>query len=50
MPKIIPVAVFDCVVFDCVVLGANDDLAPRKLLPALYCRFRDGRTSHEAMS
>ncbi len=36
MPKIIPVAVFDCVVF-----GATGDLTLRKLLPALYYRFRD---------
>ena len=38
MPKIIPVAVFDCVVF-----GATGDLTLRKLLPALYYRFRDGQ-------
>jgi glucose-6-phosphate 1-dehydrogenase len=37
-PKIIPVAVFDCVVF-----GATGDLTLRKLLPALYWRFRDGQ-------
>lgn len=36
MPKIIPVAIFDCVVF-----GATGDLTLRKLLPALYYRFRD---------
>jgi glucose-6-phosphate 1-dehydrogenase len=36
--KIIPVAVFDCVVF-----GATGDLTTRKLLPALYWRFRDGQ-------
>ncbi len=36
--KIIPVAVFDCVVF-----GATGDLTLRKLLPALYYRFRDGQ-------
>ncbi len=36
--KIIPVAVFDCVVF-----GATGDLTLRKLLPALYWRFRDGQ-------
>ena len=38
MAKIIPVATFDCVVF-----GATGDLTLRKLLPALYCRFRDGQ-------
>src|SRR3954452_4851168 len=38
MPKIIPVAVFDCIVF-----GATGDLTLRKLLPALYYRFRDGQ-------
>lgn len=36
MPKIIPVASFDGVVF-----GATGDLTMRKLLPALYYRFRD---------
>ncbi len=38
MAKIIPVEVFDCVVF-----GATGDLTLRKLLPALYYRFRDGQ-------
>jgi glucose-6-phosphate 1-dehydrogenase len=38
MPKIIPVPTFDCVVF-----GATGDLTLRKLLPALYYRFRDGQ-------
>ena len=38
MPKIIPVVTFDCVVF-----GATGDLTLRKLLPALYYRFRDGQ-------
>jgi glucose-6-phosphate 1-dehydrogenase len=38
MPKIIPVREFDCVVF-----GATGDLTLRKLLPALYYRFRDGQ-------
>jgi glucose-6-phosphate 1-dehydrogenase len=38
MAKIIPVPVFDCVVF-----GATGDLTLRKLLPALYYRFRDGQ-------
>src|SRR5262244_4145895 len=38
MPKIIPVTTFDCVVF-----GATGDLTLRKLLPALYYRFRDGQ-------
>src|SRR4051812_14098861 len=38
MPKIIAVATFDCVVF-----GATGDLTLRKLLPALYYRFRDGQ-------
>ncbi|MBV8592254.1 MAG: glucose-6-phosphate dehydrogenase, partial [Acetobacteraceae bacterium] len=36
--KIVPVATFDCVVF-----GATGDLTLRKLLPALYYRFRDGQ-------
>ncbi len=38
MAKIIPVETFDCVVF-----GATGDLTLRKLLPALYQRFRDGQ-------
>ena len=38
MAKIIPVATFDCVVF-----GATGDLTLRKLLPALYYRWRDGQ-------
>jgi glucose-6-phosphate 1-dehydrogenase len=38
MAKIIPVSVFDFVVF-----GATGDLTLRKLLPALYYRFRDGQ-------
>jgi glucose-6-phosphate 1-dehydrogenase len=38
LAKIIPVATFDCVVF-----GATGDLTLRKLLPALYYRFRDGQ-------
>ena len=36
--KIIPVPVFDFVVF-----GATGDLTLRKLLPALYLRFKDGQ-------
>jgi glucose-6-phosphate 1-dehydrogenase len=43
MPKIIPVAIFDCVVF-----GATGDLTLRKLLPALYYRFRDGQMPQES--
>jgi glucose-6-phosphate 1-dehydrogenase len=43
MAKIIPVATFDCVVF-----GATGDLTLRKLLPALYYRFRDGQMPPEA--
>ena len=43
MPKIIPVATFDCVVF-----GATGDLTLRKLLPALYYRFRDGQMSPDS--
>ncbi len=43
MAKIIPVAVFDCVVF-----GATGDLTLRKLLPALYYRFRDGQMPPES--
>src|ERR1700744_725136 len=43
MPKIIPVAVFDC-----VVCGATGDLTLRKLLPALYYRFRDGQMPDES--
>jgi glucose-6-phosphate 1-dehydrogenase len=38
MAKIIPVETFDCVVF-----GATGDLTLRKLMPALYYRFRDGQ-------
>jgi glucose-6-phosphate 1-dehydrogenase len=38
MATIIPVDDFDCVVF-----GATGDLTLRKLLPALYNRFRDGQ-------
>jgi glucose-6-phosphate 1-dehydrogenase len=38
MAKIIPVDSFDCVVF-----GATGDLTLRKLLPALYYRFRGGQ-------
>ena len=38
MATIIPVAAFDYVVF-----GATGDLTQRKLLPALYYRFRDGQ-------
>jgi glucose-6-phosphate 1-dehydrogenase len=38
MATIIPVEDFDCVVF-----GATGDLTLRKLLPALYNRFRDGQ-------
>ena len=38
MPKIIPVDTFDCIVF-----GATGDLTLRKLLPALYYRFRDAQ-------
>jgi glucose-6-phosphate 1-dehydrogenase len=41
--KIIPVAQFDCVVF-----GATGDLTLRKLLPALYYRFRDGQMPSES--
>ena len=36
--RVIPVAPFDYVVF-----GGSGDLARRKLLPALYHRFRDGQ-------
>ena len=43
MPKIIPVAIFDCIVF-----GATGDLTLRKLLPALYYRFRDGQMPAES--
>jgi glucose-6-phosphate 1-dehydrogenase len=43
MPQIIPVATFDCVVF-----GATGDLTLRKLLPALYYRFRDGQMPAES--
>ena len=43
MAKIIPVATFDCVVF-----GATGDLTLRKLLPALYYRFRDGQMPPES--
>ena len=43
MAKIIPVASFDCVVF-----GATGDLTLRKLLPALYYRFRDGQVPEDS--
>src|ERR1700749_60207 len=43
MAKIIPVATFDCVVF-----GATGDLTLRKLLPALYYRFRDGQVPEKS--
>jgi len=43
MPRIIPVPPFDCVVF-----GATGDLTLRKLLPALYYRFRDGQMTEDA--
>jgi glucose-6-phosphate 1-dehydrogenase len=43
MPTIIPVATFDCVVF-----GATGDLTLRKLLPALYHRFRDHQIPPES--
>ena len=38
-----PVAQFDCIVF-----GATGDLTLRKLLPALYYRYRDGQMPEEA--
>ena len=34
--------------FDCIVFGATGDLTLRKLLPALYYRFRDGQIPGEA--
>ena len=43
MAQIIPVVVFDYVVF-----GATGDLTIRKLMPALYYRFRDGQIPSEA--
>jgi glucose-6-phosphate 1-dehydrogenase len=43
MPTVIPVATFDCVVF-----GATGDLTLRKLLPALYHRFRDRQMPAES--
>src|SRR5258708_5618540 len=43
MAKIIPVDTFDCVVF-----GATGDLTLRKLLPALYYRFRDGQVPKDS--
>ncbi len=45
MHKIIPVAPFDAVVF-----GATGDLTMRKLLPALYYRFRDRQIRRRAAS
>ncbi len=41
MAAIVPVPDFDAIVF-----GATGDLTLRKLLPALYYRFRDGQVSH----
>lgn len=43
MARIVPVPPFDCVVF-----GATGDLTLRKLLPALYYRFRDGQMTEGA--
>ncbi len=43
MVRIVPVPPFDCVVF-----GATGDLTLRKLLPALYYRFRDGQMTEDA--
>jgi len=43
MAKIIPVQQFECVVF-----GATGDLTMRKLLPALYYRFRDEQMPHNS--
>lgn len=43
MAKIVPVDDFDCVVF-----GATGDLTLRKLLPALYCQFRDQQFTEAA--
>jgi glucose-6-phosphate 1-dehydrogenase len=43
MQKTHPVAIFDCVVF-----GATGDLTLRKLLPALYYRFRDGQMTGQS--
>ena len=43
MTRAAPVDVFDCVVF-----GATGDLTLRKLLPALYYRFRDGQMRDES--
>lgn len=34
--------------FDCVVFGATGDLTLRKLLPALYYRFRDGQIPEDS--
>jgi len=34
--------------FDCIVFGATGDLTLRKLLPALYYRYRDGQIPDEA--
>ena len=42
MASIVPVERFDCIVF-----GATGDLTLRKLLPALYYRFRDKQFSAE---
>lgn len=42
-PAIIPVETFDYVIF-----GATGDLTMRKLLPALYHRFRDGQIPRDS--
>ena len=34
--------------FDCIVFGATGDLTQRKLMPALYYRFRDGQMPPDA--
>ena len=43
MAQFIPVTTFDCVVF-----GATGDLTLRKLMPALYRRFRDNQIPPES--
>ena len=41
--QVVPVAAFDLVVF-----GATGDLTKRKLIPALYHRFKDGQFDEQS--
>ncbi len=43
-----PPAIIAVETFDYVIFGATGDLTLRKLLPALYHRFRDGQVPHDS--